>query len=119
MTKYIRMRYRLKPYIAEAMKAAHEKGTPVIRPIFYDFPADKAAWDVAEEYLFGSDVLVAPVLYAGHTTKDVYLPVGANWVEAETGKVFEGGQWITVDAPLETIPLFVKEGAAVLDLIRG
>ena len=119
MTKYIRMRYRLKPYITEAMKAAHEKGTPVIRPVFYDFPADKTAWDANEEYLFGSDILVAPVLYPGARTKDVYLPAGAKWVEAETGKVFEGGQMVTVDAPLDTIPLFVREGAEVLGLIKG
>ena len=100
------------------MKAAHEKGTPVIRPIFYDFSADQAAWEISEEYLFGSDILVAPVLNAGDRTKDVYLPAGIKWVEVETGKVYEGGQTVTVDAPLETIPLFVKEGAEVLNLIR-
>lgn len=119
MTRYIKMRYRLKPYIKEAMKAAHEKGTPVIRPVFYDFPADKAAWDAHEEYMFGSDILVAPVLYEGARTKEVYLPAGCRWVEAETGKVFDGGCAVTVDAPLEIIPLFVREGADALDMIRG
>ncbi len=119
MTKYIRMRYRLKPYITEAMKAAHEKGTPVIRPVFYDFPADKAAWGISEEYLFGPDILVAPVLYPGARTKEVYLPAGVKWVEAETGKTFDGGQTVTVDAPLDTIPLFVKEGAQALGWIKG
>jgi alpha-D-xyloside xylohydrolase len=113
------MRYRLKPYINDAMKAAHEKGTPVIRPVFYDFPADNTAWDAHEEYMFGSDLLVAPILYDGARTKDVYLPAGCRWTEAETGKEFVGGQWITVDAPLDTIPLFVKDGAGVLELIKG
>ncbi|MGI5895476.1 MAG: TIM-barrel domain-containing protein [Oscillospiraceae bacterium] len=116
MTKYIKVRYALKPYIKEAMKAAHEKGTPVIRPVFYDFPSDKAAWDAHEEYLFGSDLLVAPVLYPGARTKEVYLPAGSKWVEVETGKVFDGGQAVTVDAPLNVIPLFAKEGAKVLEL---
>ena len=60
--------------------------------------------------------MVAPVLYPGARTKEVYLPAGAKWVEVETGKVFDGGQTITVDAPLNVIPLFAKEGAKVLEL---
>ena len=68
--------------------------------------------------MFGDDILVAPVLYAGARTKTIYLPSGTKWVEAETGKVFEGGQTATVDAPLDTIPIFVKDGAEVLNLIK-
>ena len=73
------MRERLKPYIREQMKAAHLKGTPVIRPLFYDFPQDPKAWEVEDQYMFGPDILVAPVLYERMETRNVYLPQGAEW----------------------------------------
>lgn len=114
MTKYIQLRERLKPYITEAMKEAHEKGTPVIKPLFYDFSQDDKAWLTGDCYLFGHDLLVAPVTEAGAVTKSVYLPLGADWIEAESGKAYEGGQTITVDAPLETIPVFARKGSEVI-----
>ena len=118
MTHYIGVREAMKPYIETVMREAHEKGTPVIKPLFYDFPADQKAWDVPFTYLFGHDVLVAPVTEAGARKRDVYLPEGAKWTEAVTGTVYEGGQMVTVDAPLERIPLFVREGAEVLNLLK-
>lgn len=110
MVSYIQMRNRLKPYITEVMLEAHEKGTPVIKPIFYDFSEDAAAWNVEDEYLFGHDILCAPVLSAGVTSRKVYLPAGAEWMEVRTGKVYEGGQSIEAEAPMEWMPIFVKNG---------
>lgn len=115
MTKYILLRERLKPYITEAMEEAHEKGTPVIKPLFYDFPADKNAWLTSDCYLFGHDLLVAPVMEAGTVTREVYLPAGGSWIEVETGKCYEGGQTVTAHAPLEMIPVFAKEGTKALE----
>lgn len=115
MTKYILLRERLKPYITEAMKEAHEKGTPVIKPLFYDFPGDAQAWLTSDCYLFGHDLLVAPVMEAGAAVRNVYLPAGTDWIEAESGKTYKGGQTITAEAPLEIIPVFIKEGAKVLE----
>ena len=111
LEKYLRMRERLRPYISRIMKEAHEKGTPVMRPVFYDFPSDAGAWDQAEEYMFGPDLLVAPVMYPGIRRRTVYLPAGAAWTNVQTGAPYEGGQDVEADAPLECIPLFVRNDA--------
>ncbi|GHV45179.1 glycosyl hydrolase [Spirochaetia bacterium] len=112
--KYLFLREKLKPYIAEQMKAAHEKGTPVIRPLFYDFPEDKAAWEIENQYLFGPNYLVAPILYEGQRERNLYLPAGAKWTNAWTGETFEGGRSITVEAPLDQIPVFTKDGTKIV-----
>ena len=102
------LRERMRPYTERLMREAHEKGSPVIRPLFYGFPEDKKAWEVEDQYLYGADILVAPILYAEQRERRVYLPEGVNWTEVWTGKEYEGGQTITVDAPIDQIPLFVK-----------
>lgn len=99
-------RETLRPYVKEQMVKAHEKGTPVIRPLFYDNPEDETCWDVNDEYMFGPDILVAPVLYEGMRERSVYLPAGRTWKEVQTGKVYEGGTTVTCDAPLSVIPVF-------------
>lgn len=109
--KYIRLRERLKPYISRLMQEAHEKGTPAIRPLFYDFPEDKTAWRIDDQYMFGPDLLVAPVFYEKQRSRKVYLPEGAGWKNAFTGDTFDGGKYVECDAPLDTIPLFVKDNA--------
>lgn len=112
MSYYILLRESMKGYMTTVMEEAHEKGTPVMKPLFYDYPADKTCWEIADEFLFGHDLLVAPVLYAGERTRTLYLPEG-RWCEYETGKVYDGGCTITVDAPINRVPLFVKEGKTV------
>ncbi|KRE25861.1 hypothetical protein ASG81_26945 [Paenibacillus sp. Soil522] len=109
--KYIFIRERLRPYITELMMAAHEKGTPPMRPLFYDFPQDREAWNIEDEFMFGPDLLVAPVLYEGARAKRVYLPKGSSWKEVSTGIKHQGGMWIASDAPIEDIPLFLRDGA--------
>lgn len=102
-------RERLRPYVTEQMEKAHEKGTPVIRPLFYDFPDDKESWNVEDQYMFGPDILVAPVLYAGMKQRSVYLPAGHSWTDANTGKKFDGGTTVVCETPIEIIPIFVKD----------
>ena len=109
--KYMEYRERMRPYTRRLMKEAHEKGTPVMRTLFYMYPEDSACWDVEDEYMYGPDVLVAPVLYAGQTKRSVYLPEGDNWVEFATGKEYTGGQRVVADAPLDVIPVFVRKKA--------
>lgn len=109
--KYMLMRERLRPYITRLMQEAHALGTPPMRPIFYDFPKDRSAWNVEDQYMFGPDLLVAPVLHEGERTRHIYLPQGADWTECATKRVHEGGQWITSEAPLSEIPLFLRDGA--------
>lgn len=112
--KFLKLRELLRPYTRAAMREAHEKGTPVMRPLFYMFPSDKTAWEVEDEYLFGDSILVAPVLYEGMKVRRIYLPDGTRWEEYESGNIFSGGQWIEIETPLESIPIFLKEGSQLL-----
>lgn len=115
LEEQLRLRERLRPYVAEQMAVAHERGTPVIRPVFFDFPEQAHLWDVEDQHLFGPDVLVAPVLHEGQRGRDVVLPAGVTWVDVSTGAAHEGGRTVSVDAPLDRIPVFVRAGAAVAD----
>ena len=109
-TKYIFIRERLKPYIKELMAEAHELGTPPMRPLFYDFPNDKLAWEINDEFMFGSELLVAPIMHENKYSEYVYLPNSEHkWVNVWTGESFDGKQVIKCDAPLDKIPLFIKE----------
>ena len=107
--KYLEIREMMKPYITELMEAAHQKGTPVIRPLFYDFPADKICWANEKQYMFGPNVMVAPIMSQGQRELDLYLPEGANWTNVWTKERFAGGQTIHVQAPIDQIPLFTKD----------
>lgn len=106
--KYLFLRERLRPYIRKQMQAAHEKGTPVMRPLFYDFPQDADCWEIEDEYLFGPDILVAPVMEMGRRERQVYLPQGAEWINIWNGAAHPGGSRIYTDALLDQIPLFIK-----------
>jgi alpha-D-xyloside xylohydrolase len=108
---YVRLRHRLKPYVLAQMRAAREEGLPPMRPLFLEFPGDERAWAVADAYLLGPDLLVAPVLEPWAREREVYLPAGARWTDAWTGEEYEGGQPVTVPAPLERIPLLLRDGA--------
>jgi alpha-D-xyloside xylohydrolase len=102
------LRERLKPYIMEQMKGAHENGTPPMRPLFFDFPEDPQTWDIDDQFMFGPDYLVAPVLEYGARSRKVYLPAGITWRDAWRGEVHQGNQWLNVAAPLEQIPVFLR-----------
>lgn len=116
---YIELREKLRPYTRTLMQEAHEKGTPVMRTLFYEYPGDPLCWEISDEYFYGSDLLVAPVLEAGARTRKVYLPKGAAWVDCRTDMEYDGGQWIEADSPLEWTPLFMKKGTDVgRDIIR-
>ena len=110
LVKYMELRETLRDYTRELMKEAHEKGAPVMRPLFYEFQNDDKVWDIKDEYLYGPDLLVAPILYEGAVSREVYLPEGSNWTDARTGDIFEGGQTIHVEAPISTIPVFLRDG---------
>ena len=114
LTPYVFMREKMKGYLSGLMQEAHEKGTPVMRPLFYDFPHDGRAWDEhIEEYMFGPDILVAPILYKGARKRSVYLPEGASWTDYWTGVEYSGGTEVEVDAPIDRIPFFFRNGRKV------
>lgn len=105
------LRERLRPYVMEQMRLAHERGLPPMRPVFVDFPEDPRAWQEGDQFLFGPDVLVAPVTEYGARTRDVYLPAGESWTDPWTGSVHPGGTVVTIDAPLDRVPVLLREGA--------
>lgn len=108
LERHLRLRETLRGYVRSLMQEAYEKGTPVIRTLFLEFPEDKEAWEVEDEYLFGAKYLIAPVLYPGLTKRSVYFPAGAQWREMEGEAVFEGGTTTEVNTPLERIPVFER-----------
>ena len=107
--EYIKIRENMRPYIRTLMQAAHEKGSPIMRPLFYDFPEDPVCWEREAEFMFGPDVLVAPVMEKGQRKKEVYLPAGAEWTCIWSGERYAGGQLVTVDAPLAQLPVFTRD----------
>ena len=107
---YLFFRETMREYIRSLMAEAHEKGTPVLRTMFYEFPADDTCWELTDQYFFGGDLLVAPVLEPKAVTRRVYLPQGARWTLLSDGTVYEGGQWVEVAAPLSFLPVFLRDG---------
>ena len=107
------MRERLKAYILEQMREASRSGLPPMRPLFVDFPDDNRCYDIADAFLFGQDILVAPVTEYQQRQRDVYLPRSATWTDPWSSKRYEGGQTVTVDAPLKVVPVFLKNDAEV------
>ena len=111
LEKYLRLRYQLMPYIYSLGYATHKTGAPFMRGLFMDFGADPKVADIGDEYMFGPALLIAPVTEQGRTTRVVYLPAGADWYNFWTNKRYTGGQSITVDAPIDTLPIFVRAGS--------
>ena len=102
------LRERLRPYIMQQMAKTSTTGIPLMRPLFVDFPSDPVCYQVEDEYMFGSDLLVAPVIEEGIKTRIVYLPTNSVWKDAWTDEIHKGGQWLTVETPLDRIPLFLN-----------
>lgn len=113
LEKYLRLRYELMPYIYSLGYFTHKTGAPFMRALFMDFPDDPRVASIADEYMFGPAFLVAPVTDQGQTTKQVYLPAGAGWYNYWTHQHYQGGQTVTVDAPIDTMPLFVRAGSII------
>jgi alpha-D-xyloside xylohydrolase len=113
LSKYLRLRYQLMPYIYSAAYGSYETGAPFMRALFMDFPNDPNVSDIGDEYMFGPAFLVAPVVEQGATSRKVYLPAGSDWYDYWTNKRFNGGQTITASAPIDTLPLFVRAGSIV------
>jgi len=109
------LRERLRPYVMEQMAIATDTGLPPMRPLFVDFPSDPVCYQVDDEYLFGSDLLVAPVMDADTAMRNIYLPTNTTWKDAWTDQVYAGGQWLAIEAPLDRIPLFLR-GEATLPI---
>lgn len=113
LEKYLRLRYELMPYIYSLGYQTWLTGAPFLRALPLDFPNDPGVADLRDEYMFGPAFLVAPVTEQGATSRKVYLPAGAEWYNFWTNERVSGGQTITVSAPIDTIPLFVRAGSII------
>lgn len=105
MKKYLSIRLEMKEYINSLMIETHKNGAPIMRPMFYEFPEDEVCWNIKDQYMFGAEYLVAPVLYQGVINRNVYLPKG-KWENINDNVIYEGNQYIEAKAPLEYIPVF-------------
>ncbi|MAM41391.1 MAG: alpha-xylosidase [Erythrobacter sp.] len=113
LTYYHRLRYALMPYIYTVAASTHYDDATMMRPLVMDFESDRATWEIDDQYLFGPALLVAPVTQFEAREREVYLPAGADWIDANTGQRLTGGQTITAAAPRERMPLYVRAGSIV------
>ena len=100
------------PYIYDLAHECEKTGAPIVRPLVYEYPADKHVRNISDEYMLGSFVLVAPVIAPGKEAREVYLPDG-DWYDYYTGEKYSGGRYILADAPLDKVPVFIKAGAII------
>ncbi len=105
------MKYRLMPYVYAQAKDSSERGLPMVRALFVEFPDDAGSWDVEDEYLFGSQILVAPLFESGSTGRDVYLPPG-EWFDYQTGRRYSGG-WHRIEAGEIPVVMLVRDGSLI------
>jgi len=105
--RFTKLREALVPYLADAARASIASSSPLMRPLYFDFPEDRQVWDYPLQWMLGPDFLVAPVLSAGATEWDVYLPAGS-WVDAFTGETVVGGRVVQRATPIHELPLFVR-----------
>jgi len=109
---YLKLRYRLLPFLYSTLEEAHRTGVPIFRPLLLNYQSDANTLDIDDEFMVGGDLMVAPILKPAVTGRLVYLPEGL-WYDYWTGRQLPGGRMIHADAPLETVPLYVRGGAIV------
>lgn len=110
--RYLKLRYQLLPFLYTSLEESHRTGVPLFRPLMLNYQDDPNTYNLDDEFMIGNDLLVAPIVKPDVTRRLVYLPKG-KWYDYWTNKTFEGGTMISVDAPLETVPLFVRAGAII------
>lgn len=115
LSELIKLRYRLIPYIAKQMDIASKEGIPVMRPMFLEFPEDKLCYETGDQYMFGEDILFAPITTQGQTCRRVYLPEG-RWILTKDKSLYNGGQWVEITAEIHEFIAFVKDGAEVISV---
>jgi len=110
--RYLKLRYQLLPFLYTTLESAHRTGVPVFRPLMLNYQDDANTYNLDDEFMIGEDLLVAPIVKPDVTSRLVYLPKGI-WYDFWTNKKYDGGTMIRADAPLETVPIFVRTGAII------
>lgn len=114
MRTYLDLRYRLLPYLYSVAWQVTAGGSTFMRPLVMDYANDQQVLDIGDQYLFGPSIMVAPVTAGGATSRSVYLPSGdAPWYDFWTGAKLAAGKQVEADAPIETLPLFVRPGSII------
>ncbi|MFC1725084.1 TIM-barrel domain-containing protein, partial [candidate division KSB1 bacterium] len=108
----IMFRYRLLPYIYSLFYESYKTGSPILRPLFYHYPQDEKCYLIEDQFLFGENILAAPISYAGRRSRQVYLPKG-DWIDFQTNKTFKGGKTYQIKKPLNEVIMFIKKGSII------
>jgi alpha-glucosidase len=108
--KYLKLRYALMPYLYTTLEEAHRTGVPPFRPLLLNYQDDPSTYNLDDQFMVGNDLLVAPIMKPDVTRRLIYLPAGS-WYDYWTNKKYAGGTMISVDAPLDVVPMFVRAGA--------
>src|SRR4030095_12237937 len=111
--KYLKLRYQLLPFLYTTLEEAHRTGVPLFRPLVLNYQDDESTYNLDDEFMIGEDLLVAPIVKPDLTSRLVYLPKGL-WYDYWTNRKYSGGATVRVDAPLETVPMFVRGGGFML-----
>lgn len=118
LSKFIKIRKNLEDYIIDVYKESTEYGYPIMRSLFFEFPNDEKTWNDTTNYMFGSELLIVPVVEEGTKDISVYLPTGYNWIEVFTGKKYDGGKTYKIETSIEYIPVFCKSGMSLENKIE-
>ncbi|SES68637.1 glycoside hydrolase family 31 protein [Anaerobranca gottschalkii] len=110
--KYIKLRYQLIPYLYDLMYHGEKTGLPVMRPLVLHYQQDRETYEINDQFLWGENILVAPILQQGQRARAVYLPKG-KWIDYWTGEEFQGESYVIKEAPLEICPIYIKEGSII------
>lgn len=110
--KFLDLRYQLLPYTYTEFVKSHKTGQAILRPLVHDFQNDPTARQLEDQFMFGDNLLIAPALHQGQTSRTLYLPKG-EWCDMNTEKVYGGEQWISIDSPIEILPIFIKCGYVI------
>ena len=117
LTELVKLRERLKPYITECARCSSKTGEPIMRPMFFDFPDDDICYSLKDQYMFGRDILFAPILVQNSTERQVYLPEG-EWIRTTDGQLYSGDRWLTCHAEIDEFIAFVRNGADVSECFK-
>lgn len=111
--KYVKLRYKLLPYIYDNFYKGEIDGLPLIRPLLLNYQNDEKTYEINDQFLCGESIMVAPILEQGKKARMVYLPKGSKWVDYWTKEVYEGGKYIIKETPLDICPIYIKSGSII------
>ncbi len=111
--KYIDLRYQWLPFLYTLFAEAHHTGTPIVRPLLLHYPQDEKTYQISDQFMIGDNVIIAPIMKPGGTHRAVYLPEG-QWVDYWTNEVLEGSKYHLIEAPLDVLPMYIKNGSMVV-----